>query len=77
MTEPTTTQQTGTILKIVRERGFGFITPTVSTPDASSSGVFFHRSACDAFESLQENDRVSYIPESSLKGPRASAVAPL
>lgn len=46
----------GTIKRIVRDRGFGFIAQDDGTE------LFFHRSKVsgDAFDSLQEGQRVSY-----------------
>ena len=59
---------TGTIKKLVRERGFGFIT--------GSDGVelFFHRSALqgEGFDSLAEGQTVEYDVETGSKGPRAA-----
>ena len=61
----------GTIKKIVNDRGFGFI--------AAEDGVeyFFHRSGLDNsvnFDSLQGGERVDFEIESSQKGPRATRV---
>ncbi len=61
----------GTIKKIVNDRGFGFI--------AAEDGVeyFFHRSGLDSsvnFDSLQGGERVDFEIESSQKGPRATRV---
>jgi len=75
MTESTNTK-TGKIRRLVSERGFGFIQPDTS-PDGTGSAVFFHRSVCASFESLAENDAVTYTEEASPKGPRASTVSPL
>jgi len=72
MTEAT---KTGKILRLVTERGFGFIQPD-ATPDDSRSSVFFHRSACLTFDSLAENDAVTYVETASMKGPRAESVTP-
>ncbi len=59
---------TGTIKKLVRERGFGFIT--------GSDGVelFFHRSALqgEGFDTLAEGQAVEYDVETGSKGPRAA-----
>ena len=59
---------TGTIKKLVRERGFGFIT--------GSDGVelFFHRSAIqgEGFDKLAEGQSVEYDVERGDKGPRAA-----
>jgi CspA family cold shock protein len=61
---------TGTVKKLVRERGFGFIT--------GSDGVelFFHRSALSAegFDALAEGQAVTFDVERGEKGPRAANV---
>jgi CspA family cold shock protein len=63
----------GTIKRIVREKGFGFI--------LSSDGkeVFFHRTGLQqiAFEGLQEGTSVDFEVEQSEKGPRATNVRPI
>jgi len=60
----------GKIKKIVRERGFGFITAE------GGEEVFFHRSALERgnFEALQEGDSVELNMESGPKGARATSV---
>lgn len=57
----------GKIKKIVRERGFGFIS------DADGKEVFFHQSGLIdvSFDALNEGQEVSYEVEKSPKGPRA------
>ena len=59
---------TGTVKKLVRERGFGFIT--------ASDGVelFFHRSAVQGmgFDTLTEGQAVEFDVERGEKGPRAT-----
>jgi CspA family cold shock protein len=62
---------TGKIKKIVRERGFGFIS------DTDGREVFFHQSGLvDAqFGSLQEEQKVEFEIENSPKGPRAIGIA--
>ena len=62
---------TGTIKKLVSERGFGFI--------AASDGkeYFFHRNSLDAsldFDRLVGGERVMFEIETSPKGPRAEQV---
>jgi cold shock protein len=62
---------TGTIKKVVADRGFGFI--------AADDGeeYFFHRSGVDEslnFDSLGAGERVSFEIERSDKGPRARQV---
>jgi CspA family cold shock protein len=62
---------TGTIKKVVAERGFGFI----SAED--SKEYFFHRNSLDAsldFDRLVGGERVEFEIESSPKGPRAERV---
>jgi CspA family cold shock protein len=59
---------TGTVRKLVRERGFGFI--------LGHDGVelFFHRSALsgEAFDTLAEGQAVEFDVENGQKGPRAA-----
>jgi CspA family cold shock protein len=62
---------TGTIKKIVADRGFGFIT----AEDAKE--YFFHRGALDStldFDRLTGGEKVEFEIEASPKGPRASRV---
>ena len=60
----------GTIKRLVRDRGFGFIR------DEGGQEWFFHRSSVQggSFEDLQEGQRVSFDEEQSAKGPRAGNV---
>ncbi|MEI8349067.1 MAG: cold shock domain-containing protein [Candidatus Omnitrophota bacterium] len=62
---------TGKIKKLVRERGFGFIS------DTDGSEVFFHQSSLAdvQFGSLQEDQQVTFEVEKSPKGPRAINVS--
>ncbi len=57
----------GKIKKVVRERGFGFIS------DTDGREVFFHQSSLiDAkFDGLNEEQQVEFEIEKSPKGPRA------
>jgi len=60
---------TGTIKKLVADRGFGFI--------AAEDGkdFFFHRSGIEGdFDSLHGGEKVTFEIESSPKGPRARNV---
>jgi cold shock protein len=62
---------TGTIKKVVSDRGFGFI--------AAEDGkeYFFHRDGLNAsldFDRLTGGERVSFDVEQSPKGPRAKNV---
>lgn len=63
---------TGTIKKIVGDRGFGFITPEGETKD-----IFFHSKDLNgvAFEELQEGDTVTFEVTDGQKGPAATNVA--
>jgi cold shock protein len=62
---------TGTIKKLVPDRGFGFI--------AAEDGreYFFHRTGLDSsvnFDSLAGGERVEFEIEPSQKGPRANRI---
>jgi CspA family cold shock protein len=62
---------TGTVKKVISERGFGFIT----AEDAKE--YFFHRGGLDAsldFDRLVGGERVEFEIEQSPKGPRAVRV---
>ncbi len=58
----------GTIKKVVSDRGFGFI--------AAEDGkeYFFHRDGVDNFDSLNGGEKVTFEIEPSQKGPRAKQV---
>ncbi len=59
----------GTIKKIVRDKGFGFV-----IPDDGSDDVFFHRSRLApkvVFEDLREGDEVEFQVTKGEKGPQA------
>jgi CspA family cold shock protein len=65
------TRVTGTVKKVVADRGFGFI----SAEDGQE--YFFHRSGVDSslnFDTLAADERVSFEVERSDKGPRAAQV---
>ena len=65
------TVTTGTIKKVVADRGFGFITST------DEKEYFFHRNALDHsldFDRLVGGEKVEFEIEQSPKGPRASNV---
>jgi len=64
---------TGKIKKLVRDRGFGFIS------DTDGREVFFHQSALveTVFTALQEDQAVEFDIEKSDKGPRAINVKPV
>jgi len=61
----------GKIKKLVRERGFGFIS------DTDGNEVFFHQSALVdlKFDALNEEQEVEFEIEKSPKGPRAINVS--
>ena len=58
---------TGKIKKLVRDRGFGFIS------DTDGREVFFHQSSLTEikFDALSEEQNVTFEIENSPKGPRA------
>ena len=62
----------GTIKRIIRDRGFGFIRT------AEGQEVFFHRSSLQGlnFDVLKEGDSVELEVERGDKGPRATNVRP-
>ena len=61
---------TGTIARLLIDRGFGFIR------DEGGVEHYFHRSAVRGavFELLREGQRVEFTTEESTKGPRAGEV---
>lgn len=62
---------TGTIKKVVADRGFGFIT------DERGADFFFHRNELDRsldFDRLGGGERVEFQVQQSPKGPRAVQV---
>ncbi|OGG54066.1 MAG: hypothetical protein A3F84_17495 [Candidatus Handelsmanbacteria bacterium RIFCSPLOWO2_12_FULL_64_10] len=67
---PDTPLARGTVKRIVRDRGFGFIRST------DGKEVFFHRSALVGLDigRLSEGQKVEFVLEESPKGPRASKV---
>ncbi len=65
------TVATGTIKKVIADRGFGFITAD------DEKDYFFHRGALDSsidFDRLVGGERVEFEIEASPKGPRAGRV---
>jgi CspA family cold shock protein len=62
---------TGKIKKLVRDRGFGFIS------DTDGREVFFHQSSLIdvKFDALTEEQDVAFEVEKSPKGPRAINVS--
>ena len=64
----------GTIKKVMKDRGFGFIRT------ADGKEVFFHRTECRTveFDNLEQGQSVDFEEESDPKGPRARNIrAPL
>ncbi|MEO8571986.1 MAG: cold shock domain-containing protein [Chloroflexota bacterium] len=65
------TVATGTIKKVVADRGFGFIAAE------DEKEYFFHRGGLDSsldFDRLQGGEKVEFDVEQSPKGPRAAHV---
>ena len=62
----------GTIKRVVRDRGFGFIR------SSDGQAVFFHRSSLQQmdFDGLKEGDTVEFEVERGEKGSRATNVRP-
>jgi len=60
----------GTIKRIIRDRGFGFIRST------DGQEIFFHRSSLQQlnFDGLKEGEVVEFDMERGEKGPRATSV---
>src|SRR4029077_1251202 len=61
-----TRMSTGTIKRLVRDRGFGFI-----RDDGGQEWVFHRSSVEGSFDQLNEGQRVSFEEEPAAKGPRA------
>ena len=62
---------TGTVKKVVSDRGFGFITAD------DGKEYFFHRSGLEAsleFDRLSGGEKVEFEIEASPKGPRAARI---
>jgi CspA family cold shock protein len=60
---------TGRIKRVMRDKGFGFI-----TPDDGSEEVFFHRSRVigrTPFDDLREGDELEFQVRPGEKGPQA------
>ncbi len=64
------TTMTGTIKRLVSEKGFGFVEA------ADGNEYFFHQSACEAgqFDQLREGQAVTFNTGQGPKGPRAENV---
>ncbi len=67
---PTGPRLRGTIKKMVRDRGFGFIRGD------DGKEVFFHRSglAAGEYDGMSEGDAVEYVVQEGPRGPRAENV---
>jgi CspA family cold shock protein len=65
-----TQTQTGTVKRLIRDKGFGFL--------AADNGTeyFFHQSACEPgqFDQLREGQAVTFNTGQGPKGPRAENV---
>ena len=60
---------TGTVVRVVEERGFGFI----RVDDGRE--FFFHRSGTHDFDGLVQGAAVRFVPGVGQKGPRAESVS--
>ncbi len=62
--------QTGTIKKLVADRGFGFI-----AVEGQAKDLFFHSKDCNGqFDSFKEGETVSFEVSQGPKGPAATGV---
>ena len=60
---------TGTVKKIIRQKGYGFI-----VPDDGSDDIFFHRGSLAPrvqFDDINEGDTVQFQTRKGEKGPMA------
>ncbi|OZI34770.1 cold-shock protein [Bordetella genomosp. 10] len=66
--------ETGIVKWFNSEKGFGFI-----TPEKGGNDLFAHFSEIqgEGYKSLQENQRVSYVPAMGQKGPQATKITVL
>ena len=63
--------QTGTVARLVREKGFGFI-----KREGQEKDLFFHSNECNGiFDSLNEGETVTFEVADSPKGPNAIKVS--
>lgn len=59
---------TGTVKRLVSDKGFGFVAA------ADGNEYFFHQTACADFQSLREGQSVTFQAGQGPKGPRAENV---
>jgi len=67
MAKPTNDRLTGTIIKWMPEKGFGFIS-------AEGYEYFFHRSAVENPDAIVIGQKVTFLSQQAPKGPRAEQV---
>jgi len=61
---------TGSIARMIKDKGFGFI-----TPDDGGKDVFFHAQSCDGqYDNMNEGDKVTFDVEQGPKGPAAANI---
>jgi cold shock protein len=64
-------QKSGKVVRLVRAKGFGFV-----KDDVTGREYFLHRSDTQDFDSLKEQDTVTFdVNPDSPKGPRAMNIA--
>jgi cold shock CspA family protein len=66
--QPAGAGQMGTVVRVVTDRGFGFIRGT------DERDYFFHRSGTHDFDHLHQGASVRFTPINAPKGPRAEGV---
>jgi len=63
--------QEGTIARMIKDKGFGFI-----KRDGEAKDLFFHSNECNgSFDSLNEGDKVTFDVGEGPKGPNAVKVS--
>lgn len=67
---------TGTITRMVKDKGFGFISPDDKSEVEAGKDLFFHTTAVveGNFDSMNEGQKVSYEKGMGPKGPQATDV---
>jgi CspA family cold shock protein len=58
----------GQVIKLTTDKGYGFLRGD------DGKEYFFHRSACQSFETMREGQAVTFEPGTGTKGPRAERV---